>query len=335
MASPRRKATPKAPQSNLGKALDFVKHAQVDKNGDQLMQTHCRLANGYVVAFNGVLAMGHPIDEELNVCPQTYRLIDALKRCKETLSVTQLDNEQLVIKSGGFRAVIPCVNQSTLVHTAPDPSVGEITDTVKEGFALLNPIVSGSGDTTVEASLLLQNNSMVATNRHVLVEFWHGVNLPDNIAIPKATILAVLKIPYKMVGVGVSDRTVTFHYEGGAWMKTQLYGEKWPEIGRILENGDYTRATDVAPALFDAVDAVSSFSPDGAIHIREGNVCSHRDENVGATYEIQGVPSGLGFGFAHLNLIKNLATTIDMVGADGVTYFFGDRVRGALTQRKV
>lgn len=334
MARPRKTAKPKTPQSSLGKALDFIKAAQVDKGLDLLTKSHCRLANGYAVAFDGVLAMGHPIEEELSLCPQTHRLIDALKRCKETLSITQMDGDTLVIKSGGFRAVIPCLNPAAIPHALPDPKVGDIDDTIKEGFTLLNPLISGTGSTTVEASLLLQNNSMIATDRHVMVEFWHGTNLPDNLAIPKVAVVAVSKITVPLVGIGVSDRTVTFHYEGGLWLRTQLYNEKWPNVSEIINAGDPIKATPVAPALFDAIEAVAPFSPDGAIHTFEGYIGSHNTNASGATYELKGVTPGLCFGHKHLSVIKGMATTIDMVGKKGISYFYGERTRGAISQRK-
>lgn len=334
MAKPRKKTAPKVPQSKLGQALDFIKLAQSDKANDLAAKSHCRLAKGYAVSFDGVLAMGHPIEDELELCPHTFRLIDALKRCKQALSITQLDGDKLVIKSGGFRAVIPCLNPAALPYAMPDPNVGTIDNSIRDGFAMLNPVVSGAGHTTVEASLLLQNNSMVATDRMFLLEFWHGINLPDGLAVPKDAINAVCKIKLDLVGIGVSDRTITFHYDGGAWLRTQLYGEEWPDTGRVLNQGDPHTAKEVPPALFDAVEAVASFSPDGAIHTFDGYIGSHTTDAAGATYELEGITPGLCFGFKHLSAIKDVAASIDMIGVGGITFFYGERTRGAIAQRR-
>lgn len=333
MARPKKKTKPKQEQSKLQQALNFVKVAQHDKQNDLALRTHCRLAAGYVVAFDGVLALGYPIDEELNLCPQTFRLIDALKRCKQALSITQMENNSLVIKSGGFRAVIPCLNPAALPYAGPDQQVGVLDNTIREGFALLNPIVTGAGPTTVEASLLLQNNSMVATDRQVMLEFWHGISLPDGLAVPKQAINAICKIDLDLVGIGVSDRTITFHYDGGAWLRTQLYAEQWPDISKILNAGDPSKAQPVPPAMFEAIDAVSSFSTDGAIHTLEGQISSHTTPDAGASYELDGITPGLCFGFKHLSAVKHVATSIDLVGQNGITYFYGERTRGAISQR--
>lgn len=342
--APRKRSTTKEPDArlSLAVALDFIKVAQHDKTGDLVTKTHCRLAGGYAVAFDGVIAVGHPIEEDLNVCPHTYRLIDALGRCKKAVAITQLDAEKLVVKSGNFRAIIPCLNPAALPYVAPDVQAGQVDDRLKEGFALLNPIVSGTGQTVVESSLLLQNNSMVATDRNIMFEFWHGINLPNGLALPKAAIAAVSKVPAKLVGIGVSDRTVTFYFDGGAWLRTQLYGEQWPNIQRVINGGDVYNTPAIPPALFEAVEAVAPFSETGvgasaggaAIYTFDGFISSHHTEGVGATYQIEGIPPGLCFSAKHLLALKNIATKIDFVGKNGITYFFGGNVRGALTQRK-
>lgn len=332
--APRKRKADKEPEAklSLAAALDFIKIAQHDKAGDLLARSHCRLAHGQAVAFDGVIAVGHPIEEELSVCPHTYRLIDALARCKKAVSITQLDADKLVIKSGNFRAVVPCLNHAALPYASPDVKVGEITDVIKEGFTALNPIISGTGNTVVEASLLLGNNSMVATDRNIMFEFWHGINLPDGLAIPKAAVTAVSKISAPLVGIGVSDRTVTFHYDGGLWLRTQLYADPWPNIAGVLAGGDYYTAPEVPPSLMEAVAAVAPFSENGHVYTFDGFVSSHGVEGVGATYVIEGLTPGYVYNAKHLLMIKDVAKRIDLIGKNGVSYFFGDRVRGAMTQ---
>ena len=334
MARPRKATKEKEPKLGLAAALDFIKLAQADKSNDLAAKTHCRLQGGYAVAFDGVLAMGHPIEEELAVCPHTYRLIDALSRCKKAMSVTQLDGEKLVIKSGNFRVVIPCLNPAAIPYAVPDPRAGDLTDELINGFAALNPVVTGNGQTVVESSLLVNNGSMVATDRMIMLEYWHGINLPDGLAIPKVAVAAVLKIRHKLVGVGVSDRTVTFHYENGAWLRTQLYAEPWPDVYSVLNRGDPHTATELPEAFFDAVDAVAPFNEGGSIYTTDSGLASHHTEGAGATYAVGGVPAGLSFTAKYLQMMKGYAKRVDLVGSNGISFFYGDRVRGAIAQRR-
>lgn len=250
------------------------------------------------------------------------------------MSITQLDAEQLVIKAGNFRAVIPCMNPAALPYNIPDPRAGDISDVIREGFEMLNPLVSGTGATTVEASLQLNDNSMVATDRVVMVEFWHGINLPNGLAIPKQAIVAVCRIKTPLVGIGVSDRSVTFHYENGSWLKTQLYAEPWPDISHIINGGDPYNTPDLNPAFFEAVDAVAGHSRDGGVYTKDGHLASHHSDAAGATYTIEGIPPGLCYSAKGLLALKNIATRFDFVGnGRGISYFFGDKARGAIVQR--
>lgn len=330
----RTKAADKEPKLSLTVALDFIKLAQADKGNDLIAKSHCRLAGNYAVAFDGVLAMGHPIEEELNLCPQTFRLIDALSRCKKAVSITQLDGEKLAIKSGNFRAVIPCLNPAALPYATPDPRAGDVTDELKAGFAALSPIVSGTGQTVVESSLLLNGGSMVATDRLVMLEYWHGIDLPNGLAIPKAALQVVAKVKLQLVGIGVSDRTVTFHYDNGAWLRTQLYAEPWPDVYSVLNRGDPHKAVDVPPAFFDAVEAVAPFSPVGDVYLTDTGLASHNTDAAGATYSLDAIPSGLCFNSKQLLLAKEHAKRIDLVGVGGISFFYGDRVRGAISQKR-
>lgn len=334
MAPRKRTAKEKEPKLSLAVALDFIKVAQSDKVGDIINKSHCRIAQGYAVASDNVITAGHPVEEDVNVCPQTFRLLDALKRCKKAVSITQLDAEQLVIKSGNFRAVIPCLNPAALPYSTPDLRAGTISDVIREGFEMLNPLVSGTGATTVEASLLLNNNSMIATDRTVMVEFWHGINLPDGLAIPKQAVTALCRIKQPLVGIGVSDRSVTFHYDNGAWFKTQLYAEPWPEVASIINGGDPYNTPDLPPAFFEAVEAVTGHSRDGGVYTKDGHLASHYSDAAGATYTLKGVPPGLCYGAKALLSIKDIATRFDFVGnGRGISYFFGDKARGAIVQR--
>jgi len=332
MANRERKTkTPKEPENELVRALEFVKMAQIDKPGEQPLKTHCRIANGFVVAFDGVLAAGYPIADDLVACPHTYRLLDALKRCKSALSVTKLGLGQIAIKSGNFRAEIPCLNPSLLPNTVPDNNAGVISDVIKDGFKHLNPIVSGSGGTTIESSILLQNNSMIATDRHILIEYWHGINLPEGMSVPKVAIQAISTARAKLVGFGYSGRTATFYYDNGAWIRTQLYSEPWPDVGRVINAGDPAAAIPVPPALFDAVTAVLPFGASSAVRLSSAGLTASSPDSGDATYEMSGLPE-LHISGKYLLAIKDIATKIDLTGNGNVTYFYGDNVRGAITQ---
>jgi hypothetical protein len=333
--APRNKKKAPREKTKLESALEFARVAQIDKPTDMLYQSHCRIANGELTAFDGILCVGHPVDEDFHICPHTYRLHDAIKRCKDTLSLTQLDDATLSVKSGRFRANVQCLNLASIPHQMPDPKQGVITDAIRAGFEKLNPIVKGKADTVVYASLLLQNYSMIATNGHVALEYWHGINLPNGLAIPKEAINAVLKIPEKLTGIGVSPRTVTFWFEGDKWLRTQLWDAEWPDVeGRVFANGDHTRAKELPPNFFEAVTAVAPFCGDSeTIYIGGTGVSSTVDPENGASYEIEGLPDSLIFNPAYLMVMDKLNAKVDLEGVNNITFFWAENIRGAIMQK--
>ena len=312
--------------SGLVNALKFISVAQKDQG--QLSETHCVLSNNYAIAFNGVIAAGHRIDEDLSACPQTNKLIAALERCGESLSITQLDGERLSIKSEKFKAVVPCAGTAQIQTTQPDYPCATINDKLKEGFSVVSQLVKDTGPSVVEASLLLQAGSMVSTNRHVMLEYWHGIDLPPNMAIPKASAIAVAKTTKPLVKLGFCERSVTFWFEDDSWIKTQQYAEPWPDVAKVLNVA--SNPWPIPPTFFHGLDAVSPFCDEGKLYFLKNKLCSHDVENVGASYEVDGIPEGPVFNPKYLKLCEPYMQKVDFIGRNGVAYFFGENVRGAI-----
>ena len=121
MTRPRnaKKTATEKPRLSLVTALDFVSKVQSRTPTDQLRDTHCRLVNNYAVGFNGVVALGYPIEEQINAIPHTFKLLSILKKAKGALTITQVDPYAITIKSNKLKAVIPCLNASAIPYVEP------------------------------------------------------------------------------------------------------------------------------------------------------------------------------------------------------------------------
>lgn len=313
--------------SELVKALKFVALAQ--KEVGQAYQTHVILAHNQAVAFDGTIAAGHRIEEDIFACPHTLRLIDALAKCGETLSVTQLDNDKLSIKSDKFKAFVPCVGKDMLATVAPDPPCAVIDDRIRKGFEVVGSLASDAAQHVVSSSILLQGGSMLATDRQVMLEYWHGIDLPPGIVIPKAGAAAVVKAGKALAQFGFSSNSVTFYFEDGSWIRSQLYSEPWPDVSRVLNVK--SNPWPLPEAFYKAVEAVTSFSENGNLYFCGNVLRSHATDGIGASYEVVGLPNGPVYKAKHLKIIQQHVKTIDFVGVNGIAYFFGDSVRGAIT----
>ena len=325
MAKPKAsKKTKSATSANLIAALEFVSVAQ---KTDGTFQAHCQIANNRIVATDGILSAGHKIEEDLVASPHTFKFIAALERCGKDLAITQLDGK-LTVKSGPFSGVVDC-SPDLSPGLLPDPLMVPISDTIRTGFESIAHISLENAKTVVLSSILLRSGSMVSTDSFLILEYWHGHDLPS-IVIPKLFVAAILNSKKSLKGFGCSERSCTFWFEDDSWIKTQLYNEPWPNVDLILNKP--SDPVLLPENFFEAISAIETFS-DGKrgekrVFFGEGCLQSHRNKNEGACYEVVGLPFGPCFGIERLKRIKSVVKTIDFL--TNPCYIFGDAVRGVL-----
>ncbi len=315
--------------SKLLQALDFIAVAQKDKGAPY--QTHVVLKNNMAVAFDGVLAAGVAIDESLAAVPHTMTLIAALKKCEGALAVAQLDSGRLSVKSGKFRALVPCMPSAALPDINPDPQVGVMDNRIRMCLEAVSPIIVENSQRVVMASALIRSGSVLATNGHVLIEVWHGIDMPPGLIVPKLFINALSKITKNIVGFGFSQTSFTVYFEDASWLRTQLYKDKWPDCDAILAKPH--NATPLPATFFTALNTIMDFTgDDNRIYIGNGRMQTHADDTVGAAYEVDGLVAHVILNSKNLKLLESLATRMDLNGTDGISFFYGENVRGAVTQ---
>lgn len=324
----RSTATEAKATQGLIDALKFVSVAQKDKGAPN--ETHCIMLGRFVAAFDGVLAAGHAISEDIAACPQTAGMIHALERCGSVYSVTQFDTG-IAIKSEKFRAVIPCVDRGILNIPTLDNPCADITDALKEGFKTIVDLAADKADTVAQASILLRSQTMMATNGKILIEYWHGIDLPPNMIIPKAAAIAILKTNKPLAKLGYSGGSVTFYFADNSWLRTQCYAEGWPIEAYDKGLTANTHQEPIPEGLFIAIDAIAKFSEDGKVYLWEkGLVSSSPHPEIGATYETVGIRHNCAVLYDSLKFIQPLAKTIDFNGPNGNVYFIGERTRGVM-----
>lgn len=326
MSKPRARAKiTKEPQSSLIEALKFVSVAQKDIGTPY--QTHITLASLWAIGFDGVLAAGAPITENLDAAPNTTLFLDALTKCGSNYSIVQLDEDKLSVKTDKFRAFIPCLTHDLIQDVAPDTPVAAINNNLKTALAIVAPLASDNAQQVVTASILVRKGSVVATNRHLMFEAWHAIDLPT-ICIPKIAATAIIKCDKPLARFGFSENTATFYFEDGSWIRTQLYAEQWPNVDRILEVK--ANPWPIPPDFYKGVKAVASFNDEGQVFFGQNIIRSHRETNIGASYDVSGIPAGLCFSSKYLLMLEPFVKAIDFVGYEEKAYFYGDNFRGAL-----
>lgn len=313
---------------NLLKALEFIALAQRDTGAPY--QTHVLLRNNCAVAYDGVLAAGHRIDEDLNACPHTMTLVSALKKCQGALSVAQLDSGRISVKSGRFRALVPCQPDAIIQGTAPDPVCGQMDNRIRDALAVVSPFVIENSQRLMNAAALLRANSVLAVNgSNLIVEYWHGINLPQML-VPKLFITALTKINKNIVSFGFSPTSLTVYFEDTSWLKTQLYNERYPDCDSVLSKPHSPQLLPVG--FYEAFNTIVSFVKDGRIFIKKNRVQTDAIDELGASYEVDGLDANVAYSARQLKLLDGCIKTIDFKGHNGVSYFYGDNLRGAIGQ---
>jgi len=326
----------KQPQSSqLLEALQFC--SCVSEKVGAAFETHIGLKDKWAIAFNGIVAAGSPIVEDIYCYPHNMLLIEALSKCDESFTLTQLDNSRLAIKSGKFKATVPCLDPELMQNAFPDPQIVGITNKFKDAVEAVGVIASENAQHVLTASVLMNGSTVISTNRVMVLEYWHGLDLPPNVPLPKEFVTALTKQKKNLTGFGFSNNSATFYFEDGCWLKTQLYADSWPDMNRILSLRGNLWTID--PNFYKALDAVEPFSEDGNVYFDTNLIMSHAEAAEGAQYECAGLPKGVIYPIKQLKIIKPFVKRIDYM-ADGLNdssyclVFEGDVCRGIIAGRQ-
>lgn len=330
MAKPRTKKTKDSPAvAGLLPALKFCEPASREVGSPN--QTHIRLAGNWAVAFDGVVAMGHKIDSDIVACPHASTLIKALAKCDGATQITQLGDGRLSVQSGKFRTFVNCLTDDLLGPVAPDAPCANITPAVVNALRIVGTIPQENAQQIMLASALLRSGSAVATDGKIIMEAWHGIDLPP-VTVPKAFITVLAKIEKPAIYFGFSPNSVTFYFDDGSWIRTQVYSEKWPDVDRILNT--QCNAWPIPAGLVEGLAKISNLVSDTArVYFGPKSVRTDINIEAGASCEIEGsLPDGLCFHIDDLEELLSYSKTVDFqTGTDRMmAVFYGDNFRGML-----
>ena len=312
--------------SSLIAALKFISVAQ--KKAGTVQQQYCMIAGHWALASNGIITAACKIEEDLNACPHTAQLTEALLKCGQELNITQLSVNVLSIKSDKFKALIPCINPIELQVNAPDNLIAPLDNRIKEGFEAITPVSTDGAQLAHYAGVLLQAGSMAATNGAVLLEFWHGLDLPPNLLIPKAAAVAIAKCEKNLTGFGYSSSSATFYFEDESFIKTQLFNERFPHYAALFP--DTPNAWPLPEGFFTAVKAIETFSLNGIVYFDKTGVSSREQESEASTYQIEGLPEDMAFNSKYLIMCEAAFKNVQFDKPGKRVIFFSDKMRGAI-----
>lgn len=293
--------------------------------------THFKIQNGHVRSYNGTLAISSPLPFNIDCCPKADQLVKAIGQCEEVITLSMTPGGKLRVQSGKFRAFVENTMDSDF-HPVPEGEhLAFDGSALFESIKTLFPFIGNDASRPWTNGILLNGQSAFATNNTCIVEYWLGNPFPRQINIPRAAIKEMLRVDEAPTHGQLAGNSITFHYEDGRWIRTQLLGVEWPfeMIAKILNRDN--KPVPLPQALFPAITKLNSLA-DGTnrIYIDHGLLTTHTEEEMGGSVEVEGLEFQGCYNIAMLGLLEGVVTHADFTLYPEPALFFGDRLRGAI-----
>jgi len=310
------------------KELKFVMGAVAKKDFVPAM-THFRIENGTVRSFNGNLGICSPIPLDLECTPKAEPLVKAIANCEEEVILSITPKGRLRVHSGRFNAYIETIEGDT-PHLEPAGDIVHIDGkALLDAFTKITAFVGDDASRPWTNGILLRGQSAFATNNVCLIEYWLAIDIPFVVNIPNAAIKEVIRVGEPPSHLQLSNNSVSFHYPGGKWIRTQLYVTEWPDMTKILDKKSTQSPVD--PRLYEALNNLSMFSDDiGRVHLKDGVLRTHTEDEVGASFELENFGITGIYQIKMLRLLEGIAETADFTRYPDPVLFFGKNLRGAI-----
>lgn len=307
--------------------LKFVQGAVAKKDFLPSL-THFRIQDGTVRGYNGTIALCSPIALDLSCTPRAIPLVKAISNCNETVTLTLTPAGRLSVCSGKFKAFIDCVEGET-PHVEPEgdgiPINGQV---LLQALTTLQPFVSDDASRPWSNGVLLRGQSAFATNNVILVEFWLGIDFPE-FNIPRAAIKELVRIGEPPISAQANANSITFHYAGGRWIRSQLLETNWPDLARVLNVP--SAPVPIDPKIFVGLNTIKPFADKiGRVLFQDGLMMTHPGQGEGSSFECDtALPEG-SYQIEMLALLEGVAQSADWSLYPKPAMFFGERLRGAV-----
>lgn len=316
-------------------ALKFVQGAVATKDYVPAL-THFRIQGGTVSGFNGKIALSSPIAIDLECSPRAAPFVNAIEACTDVVQLSLTPAGRLAIYSKGFRAFVDLLGEPypDLRPEGVPFHVGGYP--ILPALKRLEPFIADDASKPWSTGVLFDGGSAFATNNIVAIEHWLGFVFPYRINVPRGTIRELLRIGLEPVGYQVTDGSITFHYEGGRWMRSQLNSPEWPDIRKLLEGLSAAGTVGIDEAFWHAISTLTPFvAADGAVYLRPGAISTALEDGAGAHIDFPFTGSEGSFNLRMLQLLEGAATEIGFHSYPRPCYFAGPCLRGAIMGRTV
>lgn len=308
-------------------SLQFVHHGISRSEGANFFA----IRNQRVTVFNGTLALSAPLNLSFNTAPLGVPFMRAIEACEDTISITQESKSKLVVRSGKFKASVPCVEASTIPQVKPEGLTFTPQGLVAT-FTVLKPFVCSDPAKPTVRSILLNGRSAYATNNICIVQHWLGTDFPLA-NVPVEFIEEVCRIKEEPSKVQISEGSITFHYPDTRWIRSQLIAAEWPNVAGILNQAWTDEMEPVSDEFKEACLKLGKYvgKSTGKTYFRGTDVATAKDdlEEGIATVSVPSYEAGC-YWTKYLNDVLGVAERAAFREYPKAVAFQGERVRGVI-----
>lgn len=319
--------------STILPSLKFVQGSVAKKDFLPAM-THFVIENKTVRGYNGVIALCSPIDFDIDCKPKADELVHAISHCDETIVLSMTDTGRLRIASGNYKAFAKCVTEDT-PHVLPEgETVTFEGQGILDALRTIEPFIGEDASRPWSNGVLLRGQSAFATNNVTLVEYWIGSDFPRTVNVPRVAIKEMLRIGEVPTHAQLAEGSITFHYTGNRWIRSQLFNTEWPDLERILNAECNPQPID--ERLFVGLEKIRKRADAmNRVFIKDGVLSTVQEDSEGAQYTVPGLQCEGAYSITMLELLSGIAQKADFTTYPRPCLFFGERLRGAIIGMKM
>lgn len=269
--------------------LDALDHVHVVSGGVADYAQYCLFAPGWLIGYDGVVASGFRAAESLGIAPETEALRTALARAGNPYSLTVLASGKLALRGESVRVEINCYPAAHIPNAQPDAPLGAVNEAFRTSLLAVGEIAAARSDRVIGSSVYLKQQSCVATDGGTILEGYHGCNLPSAWLLPKEFIVALGKIRRMPTHIGWGETTFTVWFGPDAWLRTNVYDERYPDTDLIFAKMVADCGNEFRPIpeiMAVALETLKGFLHGEFIHLRSYGFNTQPD-NSGNAYSFE------------------------------------------------
>jgi hypothetical protein len=135
---------------------------------------------------------------------------------------------------------------------------------------------------------------------------------PEPIVIPVDIADQIVRMNMEPTAVQTTDRAITFYFENGAWVRSQLLTDPWPPVEEVIKQPIQDMVL-VPEGFADNVKRLGGFvTDDNTVHVNGTLLSTTLEDGEGAHFDL-GVALGDGaFNIRVLSRIAVVATRVNL-----------------------